>query len=75
MACYVRVPLAPDGIVKMNGHMEITTVRAEATEVVRGDASFLLGNAGEGWPQYIWKCEELTSGKYLIKGEEKYPNL
>ena len=53
--------------------MQITELRAEASEVGRGDALFLMGKASDEWPQYCWKCEELTLGKYLIEGAVKDP--
>lgn len=73
MACYVKVPLAPDGIADLKGAMQITEVRNDASEVVTGDAFFLMGKAAEEWPQYFWMCEGLDSGKYLIAGRDKYP--
>jgi hypothetical protein len=75
MAWYVKVPLAPDGIVNLKNPMRITELRAEASEVVTGDAFFLMGKAAEEWPEYCWKCEGLTSGKYVITGEAKYPKV
>jgi hypothetical protein len=43
--------------------------RADATEMVFGDADFLEGKANEKRPDLKWQKEEVEGRKYVVKGD------
>jgi len=69
MTFYIKAPLDPGGIVVLRGKMERVEGRANATEVVYGDATFLQEQAREGWPDLDWQIEKVSETKYVVKGE------
>lgn len=69
MTLYVKAPLGPDGIVLVQGKMELVGSRVEATEVVFGDADFLEGKAYEARPDLKWQKEKTEGKRYIVKGE------
>ncbi len=71
MAFYVKAPLSSDGVVVMRGRMEKVEGRANATEVVYGDATFLQQQACDGWPELDWQIESVNENKYVVKGEPR----
>jgi hypothetical protein len=71
MTSYIKAPLGSDGIVVMRGRMEKVEGRANATEVVYGDADFLQQRAYEQWPGLDWQIEKVNENKYVVKGEPK----
>src|SRR5258708_293809 len=66
---YVKAPLDNGGIVVTRGKMEIVDNRANATELVFGDADFLEGVALNERPGVHWQKEEVGRGKYIVKGD------
>jgi hypothetical protein len=72
MTVYIKAPLGPGGIVEVRGKMERLEGRANATEVVYGDATFLQEQAYKGWPDLDWQIEKVSENKYIIKGDAKH---
>jgi hypothetical protein len=66
MTAYIRVPIDSDGVVAPRGQMEKVEVRADATEVVYGDAAFLQERAYEGWPELDWQILKVAPNKYVV---------
>lgn len=66
---YIKAPLDNAGIVVTRGEMELVEVRANATELVFGDADFLEGVAYNKRPDLHWQKEEVGNSKYIVKGE------
>lgn len=73
MTSYIKAPLAPGGIVELRGRMEKVEDRADATEVVHGDATFLQEQACKGWPSLNWQIEKIDGTKYIIRGDATKP--
>jgi hypothetical protein len=69
MTVYVKAPLGPGGIVELRGKMEKVEGRANATEVVYGDATFLQEQAYKGWPDLDWQIEKISENKYVVIGD------
>jgi hypothetical protein len=69
MSFYIRAPLDEAGIVTTRGRMERVELRADATEVVYGDASFLEGEAYREWPEISWKIEKVGDRKYVVRSD------
>jgi hypothetical protein len=65
---YIKAPLDSGGIVVLRGKMELVESRAGATELVFGDADFLEGVAYSERPDLHWQKEEVSSGKYIVRG-------
>jgi hypothetical protein len=66
---YIKAPLDNAGIVVTRGEMDLVESRASATELVSGDADFLEGVAYSRRPDLHWQKEEVSKGKYIVKGE------
>jgi hypothetical protein len=70
MTYFIKAPLGSEGIVEMRGKMEIVDAREGATELVYGDATFVQGQALNGWPDVDWQVEKISEKKYIVKGDD-----
>jgi hypothetical protein len=66
---YIKAPLDSGGVVVLRGKMELVESRANATELVYGDADFLEGVASNERPDLNWQKEVVSSGRYSVKGD------
>ena len=61
-----KAPLTSDGIVVTRGKMEKVEGRANATELLYGDADFLQRRAWEEWSDLDWQIEKTSEQKYIV---------
>jgi hypothetical protein len=66
MTVYIHAPLGPDGIVVLRGEMERVDDRANASEVVYGDAAFLQEQAYKQWPDIDWQILKISEKRYVV---------
>lgn len=71
MAFYINVPLSADGIADTKGKVEKVELRAHATELIYGDATYLQVVAQERWPDCVWRIEHVRTGRYVVRGQPK----
>lgn len=71
MAFYLSVPLSKDGVADMQGKIEKVDGRAHASELIYGDAAYILGLAQRAWPDLDWNLQHVRTRTYVVKGEPK----
>ena len=71
MPFYINVPLSARAIVEERGNIRTVDSRAQATELLYGDAAYIRGIAQERWPGLHWKIERVRTAKYVVTGEPK----
>ena len=71
MTFYINVPLSGRGLAEEARNMRTVDSRAQATELLHGDAAHLRGIAQERWPGLDWQIEYVRAARYVLKGEPK----
>jgi hypothetical protein len=62
---YISIELSPSGTIEAEGVMRRVEKRADATELTRTDADFLLQRARELWPDSDWVLDRTFTGKFV----------
>lgn len=72
---YIKIPLAEHGIPEeMTGAIERVELRAHATELVYGEATYIQELAQKRWPELEWKIEYVRTARYVVRGKPKDPD-
>ena len=67
MALYINARLTNEGLLDSTEDLRTVESRAQATELIYGDAAYLQGIAQERWPDFDWSLVHVRTRKCVVK--------